>query len=217
MPNAPQIRIAVVDDHEMVRVGLCRLLDSYPDLHIVGTAVSVGDAIALILKEKPDVVLLDMRLPDGRGSEVIEKISTRCPSTRFLVLTSYADEREVLRAFAAGVQGYLLKNVAATEMAEAIRKIHSGLSVIAPEVTHVVLDRVREGGHASPESRIPLLSAQEKRVLALVVEGRTNKEIATALSLSDKTVKNYLSNAMDKLGVRRRSEAAAVFVRGMEG
>lgn len=216
MSNTRHIRVAIVDDHEMVRVGLSRLLSSFDDLKLVGCAESVASAIALILKEKPDVVLLDMRLPDGRGSEVAEKTAGRCPGTRFLALTSYADDREVLRAFAAGVKGYLLKNVAAPEMVNSIRKVHAGLSVIAPEVTHVVLDRVREGTSGTAESRISLLSAQEKRVLAQVVDGRTNKEIAATLGLSDKTVKNYLSNAMDKLGVRRRSEAAAVFVRGTE-
>jgi DNA-binding NarL/FixJ family response regulator len=205
------IRVVIVDDHIIVRVGLKTLLDGHPRIQIVGEADTVKSAVEETLRLKPDLVLLDVRLPDGDGFDACDKIQKDCPETRVLILTSFADDQTILNALDAGADGYLLKEIDSDALIRAIEKVAAGQSVLDPAVTRRVLSRIRPGDTASGADRIALLSLQERRVLALVAEGKTNKEIALSMDLSDKTVKNYLSNALDKLQVSRRSQAAAFY------
>ena len=208
-----RVRVLLVDDHEMVRVGLTQLLTEYPRLEIVGEAGTVAEAIHQAGEVQPDVVIMDIRLPDGEGYQACDPIRAVVPNVRFLVLTSYTDDASVFESIAAGVNGYLLKEVHADELAEAVEQVHHGKSILAPAITDRVLYRIKSDQQDVPEKKILLLSRQERRVLELVAEGNTNKEIGVSLNLSDKTVKNYLSNVMDKLEVNRRTEAAAIFAR----
>jgi two-component system, NarL family, response regulator DevR len=205
------INVLLVDDHEVVRIGLRTLFDGHPRIRVVGEAGTVATAIEKCIALQPNVVLLDIRLPDGNGFDACETIQKQCPDTRVLILTSFADDQTVLNALDAGADGYLLKEIDSEGLSCAIEKVAAGQSILDPAVTRRVLARLRPGESNSSQDRIALLSPQERRVLALVAEGKTNKEIAMDMKLSDKTVKNYLSNAMDKLQVSRRSQAAAFF------
>lgn len=194
------IRLLLVDDHEMVRAGLRTLLGRVPDLEVVGEAASAADAIAESARAAPDVVLMDMRLPDGSGVEACREILSKQPGVKVLFLTSYAEELARTSTVLAGAAGYLLKDIGYDSLVEAIRTAASG---------GVVTER--PPALAEVLNKSPALSTQERRVLALVVEGKTNKEIGVDLGLSEKTVRNYLSNAFQKLGVSRRSQAAVLF------
>jgi two-component system, NarL family, response regulator DevR len=205
------INVLLADDHEVVRVGLRTLFEGHSRIRIVGEASTVASAIEKCVALQPDLVLLDIRMPDGNGFVACESIQKLCPETRVLILTSFADDQTVLNALDAGADGYLLKEIDSEALSSAIEKVADGQSILDPAVTRRVLALIRPGEPNSAQDRIALLSAQERRVLALVAEGKTNKEIALDLKLSDKTVKNYLSNAMDKLQVSRRSQAAAFF------
>jgi two-component system, NarL family, response regulator DevR len=205
------ISVLLVDDHEVVRVGLRTLFEGHPRIRVVGEAGTVAAALEKCLALKPDLVLLDIRMPDGNGFDACQEIQKQCPDTRVLILTSFADDQIVLNALDAGADGYLLKEIDSDALSRAIEKVADGQSILDPAVTRRVLSCIRSGEPNSVPDRITLLSPQEKRVLALVAVGKTNKEIAVDLKLSDKTVKNYLSNAMDKLQVSRRSQAAAIF------
>jgi len=209
----------LVDDHEVVRVGLRTLFTQTKEVHVVAEAGSVAEATAQAAKHRPDVILMDLRLPDGTGVDACREILSANPSTRVLFLTSYSDEDAVMSTILAGAAGYLLKEVGSQVLLDAIALVHAGQSILDPKVTQAVLDQVslRKGKPATASLRKDLLSPQEQRILALVVEGRTNKEIAKALNLSDKTVKNYLSNAFQKMNVGRRSHAAALFQRDIGG
>jgi two-component system response regulator DevR len=206
------IRIALVDDHQMVRVGLRILLEGYAGLQVVGEAAGAAEALESVPKFAPDVVLLDIRLPDGSGLEVCRKLRQSLPNVRILMLTSYYTDEMVMDAIEAGAEGYLLKEINADFLVRSINEVMEGKSILDPAVTRKVIDRVRAGKPAGNEAGLNLLSPQERRVIALVAEGKTNKEIAADLNLSDKTVKNYLSNLMDKLNFSRRSQAAAFYV-----
>lgn len=206
------IRILLVDDHEVVRVGLRALLGRDPGFRIVAEAGTVESAIAEAQTHKPDVVLLDIRLPGGSGFDVCKTILKDHPAARVLVLTSYADSEVVMRAIACGAAGYLLKEVDGEALIRAIRNVALGGSILDPGVTHLVLGKIKSGENAQEGNKLAILSAQERRVLALVAEGKTNKEIALAMGLSDKTIKNYFSNILDKLQMNRRSQAAAFYV-----
>ena len=199
------IRLLLVDDHEVVRAGLRALLDGIEGMEIVGEAGSVAEAVREAARCAPQVILMDLRLPDGTGIDACREILSGAPSTRILFLTSYSDEQAVMSTVLAGAAGYVLKDIGHRALVEAIRDASAGRPILDPRITDPVVSRVR-GTEA--------LSAQEQRVLALVVEGRTNKEIAAALGLSDKTVKNYLSNVFQKLGISRRAQAAALFGTG---
>ncbi|MBM3841454.1 MAG: response regulator transcription factor [Verrucomicrobia bacterium] len=204
------IRVLIVDDHEVVRIGLRTLLSRFPHIEVVGEAGTAASAIAELQRTSPDVILLDVRLPDRSGYEVSRQIQRMDGEPRVLILTSFADDNTVFEAIAAGADGYLLKEIDADGLVKAIEKVAAGQSILDPAVTGRVLGRVKN--LSEPPSKIDILSTQERRVLALVAEGKTNKEIAVDLGLSDKTIKNYLSNVLDKLHLSRRSQAAAFFV-----
>lgn len=212
MSSPAPIRILVVDDHEVVRLGLRTLLAQAAHLEIVGEAGTAAGAVSETERLKPDVVLLDIRLPDASGFDACRQIQRLPGDIRVLILTSVATDETVFEAIAAGADGYLLKEIDSTGLLAAIEKVASGQSILDPAVTGRVISKMRQGAEPEARSRMSLLSAQERRVLALVAEGKTNKEIAVDMGLSDKTVKNYLSNLLDKLHMSRRSQAAAFFV-----
>jgi two-component system, NarL family, response regulator DevR len=214
-PDSKSIRLLIVDDHKVVRLGLHTLLSRHNGIEVIGEAGTSAAAVEQTACLKPDVVLMDVRLPDGNGFEACRQIRRAQPDTRVLFLTSFADEEIVLESIDAGGDGYLLKEIDEENLVQAIRNVAAGKSILDPAVTRRVLERVKNTDtHSGTPStnRLGLVSPQERRVLALVAEGKTNKEIGQALGLSDKTVKNYLSNIMEKLQVARRSHAAAYFV-----
>jgi len=208
-----KIRLLIVDDHQLVRVGLRTTLERYPQLEVAGEAEDVESAMAAIKKLKPDVILLDMRLGNESGLDVCKRLQAQDDSTSaILVLTSYGEDHLVYEAIAAGADGYLLKEVGSDVLVKSIEQVVSGRSVLDPAVTRAVFSLVKQGGSAMGDDKLQILSEQERKVLALVADGKTNKEIASAMGLSDKTVKNYFSNTLRKLGFSRRSQAAAFFV-----
>jgi DNA-binding NarL/FixJ family response regulator len=202
------ITLLLVDDHEVVRAGLHTLLGGNEGIEIVGEAGSVAEAVAQAARLRPRVVLMDLRLPDGTGLDACREILSADPQTRILFLTSHSDEQAVMSTVLAGAAGYVLKDIGGQALVRAIHDAAAGGRIVDPRVTEPVVTKLRKAD---------ALTAQERRVLALVVEGKTNKEIAAALALSGKTVKNYLSNAFQKLGVSRRSQAAALFAGGGRG
>ena len=214
-PESKSIRLLIVDDHKVVRLGLHTLMRRHNGNEVVGEPGTSAAAVEKTASLKPDVVLMDVRLPDGNGFEACRQIRRVQPDTRVLFLTSFADEDVVLESIDAGGDGYLLKEIDEENLIQAIRNVAEGKSILDPAVTRRVLERVKNTDtHLETPSmnRLGSLSPQERRVLALVAEGKTNKEIGLALVLSEKTVKNYLSNIMEKLQVTRRSRAAAYFV-----
>jgi two-component system, NarL family, response regulator DevR len=217
MSNAPTIRLVIVDDHEVVRIGLCAVLNLTPGMKVVGQGMQMKDATKLCFRLKPDLVLLDIRLPDGSGVDAAREILAKCPGTHVLFLTSFADEHTVLEAILSGAHGYLLKDIASRALIRAIRSVAAGQVHIDPRLTGHRLgwlkNMYREPGH----SKRPLLSPQEQRLLPLVARGFTNKEIAQDLHLSEKTVKNYLANIYTKLNIGRRSQIAALYAGSFKG
>ena len=207
-----RVRIVLVDDSEVVRLGLRALLGAEPALHLVGETGTVAGAVEPCTRLKPDVVLLDLRLPDGSGFDACRQILHRLPDTRVLVLTSVVDEALVDEAIRAGVHGYLLKEIDRRGLLQAIFDVAAGKSILDPAVTARVIQLVRDRSSPAQET-LALLSPQERRVLALIAEGRTNKEVGNELGLAEKTVKNYLSSVFEKLQVSRRAQAAALFAR----
>jgi two-component system response regulator DevR len=206
------IRLLIVDDHQVTRVGLRTLLGACPQFEIVGEAGSVAETMDALAQSAPDVILLDVRLPDGSGIEICQRVQRMDREVKVLVLTSYADDDLVFNAIAAGADGYLLKEIHGDKLVQAIEDVAAGKSVLDPVITRRVMNRARNGPSPVAENKLDLLSAQERRVVALVAEGKTNREIGAEMGLSDKTVKNYLSNAMEKLNLARRSHAAAFFI-----
>jgi DNA-binding NarL/FixJ family response regulator len=202
----------IVDDHEVVREGLRALLRRRNELAVVGEADSVATAIAEARRAQPDVVIMDVRLPDGSGVEACREIRAERPETKVIMLTSYADDEAVFASIMAGATGYLLKQTRMQSLVDAIERAMRGESLLDPAVTQRVLERVRRSREEKDEE-LSLLSEQERKILDLVAEGKTNKEIATEIFLSDKTVKNYVSSILSKLNLRRRSEAAAFIAR----
>jgi two-component system response regulator DevR len=207
--STPRIRIVLVDDSELVRMGLRAILGTERTLEIVGEGSSVATGIAACAKHKPDVALLDLRLPDGSGFEACREILRRLPDTRVLVLTSVADDTLVDEAIRAGAHGYLLKEVNSRGLIQAITDVAAGKSILDPAVTARVMQFMKSGGPA--KDVLASLSPQESRVLALIAQGKTNKEAGNDLGLTEKTVKNYLSNIFEKLHVSRRAQAAAIY------
>jgi two-component system, NarL family, response regulator DevR len=203
------LRILLVDDHEVVRAGLRMLLGHRPNLTIVGEASTAAAAVAEAARTAPDVIIMDVRLPDGSGVEACREIRSARPATRVLMLTSFADEDAVDASVMAGASGYLLKQTRSAELIHAIEVVAAGESLLDPTVTRQLLARFKRlaGGGGDP---VAALTDQERRVLALVGDGKTNREIAAALHLSEKTVKNYVSTLLSKLHVQRRAAAAAL-------
>src|SRR2546427_698958 len=210
-PESRPIRLLIVDDHKVVRLGLHTLLSRHAGIEVVGEAGTMAAAVEETARLQPDVVLMDVRLPDGNGFEACRQIRKSQLETRVLFLTSFADEEIVLESIDAGGDGYLLKEIDEENLVRAIRDVAAGKSILDPAVTRRVLERVKNPDTPSI-NKLDSLSPQERSVLALVAEGKTNKEIGVALGLSDKTVKNYFSNTLDKLQLTRRSQAAAYFV-----
>ncbi|MGH2688886.1 MAG: response regulator transcription factor [Actinomycetota bacterium] len=203
----------LVDDHEIVRRGLKQLLDATEDLDVVAEAGSVRGAVAEAQRARPDVIVMDVRLADGSGIEATREIRSLQPDIKVLMLTSFADDEAVFASILAGASGYVLKQIQGDALMRAIRAVGAGQSLLDTEVTNSVLARLRKGKHFLGDEKLRRLSGQEERILALVAEGKTNREIGEALDLSEKTVKNYVSSILGKLDVTRRSEAAAYFVR----
>ena len=199
-------RVFLLDDHEVVRRGIRDLLEAEEDLVVVGEAGTVEEAVGRILATSPDACVLDVRLPDGSGVEVCRTVRERRPELACLMLTSYSDDEALLEAVLAGASGYLLKQVRGADLVDAVRRVAAGQSLLDPSMTTALLRRLREG---SPEDeRLAMLTEQERKVLHLLAEGRTNRQIGDELFLAEKTVKNYVSNVLAKLGMSRRTEAA---------
>jgi two-component system response regulator DevR len=201
-------RVLICDDHEVVREGLRTLLSRRQDLTVVGEAGTMQEAIDTAAKAKPDVVIMDVRLPDGSGVEACRAIREARPETHVIMLTSYADDEALFASIVAGASGYLLKQTRGQAVVDAIQAVAQGRSLLDPDVTGKVLERVRRG-REQEDPAIASLTDQERKVLEQLAEGKTNREIGTALFLSEKTVKNYVSRILDKLGLSRRAQAAA--------
>jgi DNA-binding NarL/FixJ family response regulator len=210
---ARPLRILVVDDHEVVRQGLVALLGRREEFQVVAEAGSVAEALAATRRFIPDLVVMDVRLPDGSGIEACRDIRSEYPATRVVMLTSYPDEEAVLSAIIAGASGYLLKQVRGRDLVAALESVGRGDSLLDPAVTERVLERVRRVAAGGERDELSDLTAQERRILLLVAEGKTNKEIAAEVFLSDKTVKNYVSSILAKLNLQRRAQAAAFVAR----
>jgi two-component system, NarL family, response regulator DevR len=200
------IRIFLLDDHEVVRRGIAELLSTVPDFEIVGEAGTAEQALARVLASKPDVAVLDARLPDGSGIDVCREIRSALPSTYCLILTSYDDQDAVLSSVLAGASGYVLKEVRTAGLVDAIRQVALGRSLIDPAVIAQVMDRVREG--TPTDTRLAALTQREREVLDLIADGMTNRQIGEHMFLAEKTVKNYVSSLLGKLGMERRTQAA---------
>lgn len=212
VPEAKPIRLLIAEDHEVTRLGLRSLLAGCPQFQVVGESASAAETLEAVTRFKPDLLLLDVRLPDRSGIEVCRSVRKMRMDVKILMLTSYANEDLVFDAITSGADGYLLKEIHAENLIRAIQEIAAGKSVLDPSVTSRVLNRVRNPSAPKALNKLDLLSAQERRVVALVAQGKTNKEIGREMGLSDKTVKNYLSNALEKLNLARRSQAAALFI-----
>jgi len=207
-----RIRVMLVDDHEVVRDGVRALINANDDITVVAEAGSVRESIAQALLTKPDVVVMDVRLADGSGIEATREIRARLEATQVLMLTSFADDEALFASIMAGAAGYVLKQIRGGDLIRAIREVGAGKSLLDPEVTRAVLERLRKGKTMQDE-KLARLSAQEERILTLVAKGETNGQIGKELKLAEKTVKNYVSNILSKLEVARRAEAAAYLAR----
>ncbi|MFJ5041881.1 MULTISPECIES: response regulator [Streptomyces] len=207
-----KIRVFLLDDHEVVRRGVHDLLSGEADIEVVGEAGTVADAAARVMATRPDVAVLDVRLPDGSGVEVCRDIRSWDESVRCLMLTSFADDEALFDAIMAGASGYVLKDIRGAELLSAVRGVAAGKSLLDPAATARVLARLRDGG-AKPDDRLARLTDQERRILELIGEGLTNRAIGERLHLAEKTIKNYVSSLLAKLGMQRRSQAAAFVAR----
>ena len=212
-PGTAPLRVMVVDDHEVVRDGIKALLAATGDVRVVAEAGTAREAVAAAERVLPDVVVMDVRLADGSGIEATREIRARRPATQVLMLTSFADDEALFASILAGAAGYVLKQIRSEELVRAIRTVGAGGSLLDPAVTKGVLERLRRGKHLLKDERLARLSPQEERILGLVAEGRTNKQIGEELGLAEKTVKNYVSSILAKLEVTRRAEAAAYLAR----
>ena len=208
----PKQRILLVDDHEVVRLGLKSLLERHPQFEVAGEASSAREAMEQVAALKPDVVLMDIRLPGTSGIEACEEIVNKYPNTRVIMLTSYAEDEMLFSAIRAGASGYILKQIGSSELVKALEAVSRGEALLDPAVTQRVFQEVRRAVKEEEASAFAHLSQQEKHVLLLVSEGKTNREIAKSLFLGEGTVRNYVSSILSKLGVNNRAEAAAYAV-----
>ena len=207
------ISVFLLDDHEVVRVGLRQLLEAEPDIEVIGEASTAAQARARVPALRPDVAVLDVRLPDGDGITVCREIrSATEPPPACLMLTSYPDDEALFTAIMAGAAGYLLKEVTGTNLVDAVRKLAAGESLLDPKMTTTVLERLRHPDDEEDDPRYKSLTDQERKILDLIAEGRTNRQIAEQMYLAEKTVKNYVSGLLRKLGMERRTEAAVYAV-----
>ena len=204
------VRVFLVDDHEVVRRGLRELFEPQDDLEVVGEAANAEEALDRVPGTQPDVALLDVRLPGESGIELCRELRAALPDLRCLMLTSFADDDALFSAILAGASGYLLKEIRGPELVSAVRRVASGQSLIDPALTATVMERLR--GNREDE-RLAKLSPQERRILDLIAEGKTNRQIGAELYLAEKTVKNYVSNLLTKMGFARRTEAAVYATR----
>lgn len=202
------VRVMLVDDHEVVREGLRTLIGRHKELIVAAEASTMAEAIAAAARAKPDVIIMDVRLPDGSGVEACRAIRETRPETKVIMLTSYADDEALFASIVAGAAGYLLKQTRGQAVIDAITSVSQGRSLLDPDVTGKVLERVRRG-REDEDPAFASLTDQERKVLEHLAEGKTNREIGEVLFLSEKTVKNYVSRILDKLGLARRAEAAA--------
>jgi two-component system, NarL family, response regulator DevR len=211
--KAPPLRVMLVDDHEMVRDGIRAMLDAEDDIVVTSEAGSVREAVDEAARTRPDVIVMDVRLSDGSGIEATREIRAARPETKVLMLTSFADDEALFSSIMAGASGYVLKQVKSGDLLRAIRAVGAGDSLLDPSVTNAVLDRLRRGKHLMKDEKLARLSPQEERILQLIAEGWTNRQIGDELHLAEKTVKNYVSSILSKLEVARRAEAAAYLAR----
>ena len=207
------IRAMIVDDHEVVREGVGALLRATDDIVVCGEAGSVREAVEVAAATMPDIVLMDVRLTDGSGIEATREIRARCPTTRVIMLTSFSDDEAVFSSIMAGASGYVLKRIRRGELVAAVRKVAVGQSMLDPELTAALFERVRRVSSSMKDKKLASLSPREEEILTLIAKGCTNREIADELKIAEKTVKNAISQILSKLQVARRSEAAAYLVR----
>jgi DNA-binding NarL/FixJ family response regulator len=205
------IRVFLLDDHELVRAGVRDLIETDGDIEVVGEAGTVDEAIRRVPATRPDVAILDVRLPDGNGVEACRDIRSSHPEVRCLMLTSYSDDDALFDAIMAGASGYLLKQVRSNDLIESVRRVAAGQSLLDPALTATVLERMRNP--PEQDEQLKRLTEQERRILDLLAEGLTNRQIGERLFLAEKTVKNYVSNLLLKLGMHRRTEAAVYAAR----
>ncbi|GII31116.1 response regulator [Planotetraspora mira] len=205
------IRVFLVDDHEVVRRGVAALLESEPDIEVAGEAATAESAMARIPALKPDVVVLDVRLPDGSGVDVCRDVRSKVPDLACLILTSFADDDALFNAVMAGAAGYVLKQIHGSDLVGAVRTVAAGQSLLDPHTTATMLRRLRD--QATKKDPLAALSEQERHILELIGEGLTNRQIGERLFLAEKTVKNYVSNLLSKLSMQRRTQAAALAAR----
>ena len=211
--KTPPLRVMLVDDHEIVRDGIRAMLDAEDDIVVTTEAGSVREAVDEAARTRPDVIVMDVRLSDGSGIEATREIRAARPETKVLMLTSFADDEALFSSIMAGASGYVLKQVKSGDLLRAIRAVGAGDSLLDPSVTNAVLDRLRRGKHLMKDEKLARLSPQEERILQLIAEGWTNRQIGDELHLAEKTVKNYVSSILSKLEVARRAEAAAYLAR----
>ena len=203
----PSIRVFLLDDHEVVRRGVRELLEAEPDIEVVGEAGTAGEALARVAGSRADVAVLDVRLPDGDGVSVCRELRSAHPELACLMLTSFADDEALFDAILAGAAGYVLKQIRGADLVGAVRTVAAGGSLLDPRATAAVMQRLR-----TPKALDPLatLTDQERRILELIGEGLTNREIGQRMFLAEKTVKNYVSNLLAKLGLQRRTQVAVL-------
>jgi DNA-binding NarL/FixJ family response regulator len=200
------IRVFLVDDHELVRRGITALLNAEADIEVVGEASTAAQARSRIRATRPDVAILDVRLPDGSGIDICRDVRSENPEVRCLILTGYDDDEAINAAVLAGAAGYVIKDVRGSGLLDSLRKVAAGRSLIDPALSRRVVERIHERHQADP--RLASLSARERDILPLIAEGLTNREIGARLALAEKTVKNYISGLLSKLGLQRRTQAA---------
>ncbi|MEV6793705.1 response regulator transcription factor [Streptomyces sp. NPDC051320] len=213
MPESAKVSVFLLDDHEVVRRGVHELLSLEDGIEVVGEAGTAADALARIPATRPDVAVLDVRLPDGSGVEVCREIRSADENIKCLMLTSYSDDEALFDAIMAGASGYVLKAIRGNELLSAVRDVAAGKSLLDPVATARVLERLRDGGGDKGDERLAGLTEQERKILDLIGEGLTNRVIGERLHLAEKTIKNYVSSLLSKLGMERRSQAAAYVAR----
>jgi two-component system, NarL family, response regulator DevR len=211
-PDAP-IRTLIADDHEVVRIGLAALLDGQPGLQVVAQAESGDEAVRLARRHRPHVVVMDIRMPNGSGIDACRTITAEAPGMPVIMLTSHADSEALFDAIDAGASGYVLKRIGTTELIDAVRTVARGGSLLDPTMTRRVLERLRNASRVEEAGAFSELTEQERRVLAIIADGASNREIAERMGLAEKTVRNYVSSILSKLALASRSQAAAYAIR----